>query len=446
MTFRPEAVGAFRYTGYELDHASGELTCHYALDELSFVERISVPGGDWTNPAVAEAARLVYLLAGVSYYKAAAPPLIDLGNTAVRDGDIEFLHNFYLEGLGEYAFRNELDLSGLQIKGGVAAGEKAVFDGEVDRPLIPFGGGIDSIVTVESERTRFSESALFVMDRKGDHFAAIEAAARVTNMPVLRAEREIDPKILRSGELGFRNGHVPVTGVLSSVAILTAAAHRRGAVVMSNEWSASTGNVVIDGRVINHQYSKSIAFEAAFQARLEAAFHPAPQYFSLLRSFSELAIAKRFAQETKYHRTFRSCNRAFRIDPSTRYDKWCGECDKCCFIDLILAPFMSREDLVTVFNGNEPLANAELMPVFRTLIDVSGDVKPWECVGDVGECRTALVMASKRDDRATSTLIADLISELGPAAEKAAGDEQLLMAPMGPNHVPPSHAPQDLLG
>ena len=25
-----------------------------------------------------------------------------------------------------------------------------------------------------------------------------------------------------------------------------------------------------------------------------------------------------------------------------RLDHWCGQCDKCCFIDLILAPFMSR--------------------------------------------------------------------------------------------------------
>ena len=38
---------------------------------------------------------------------------------------------------------------------------------------------------------------------------------------------------------------------------------------------------------------------------------------------------------------FRSCNRAFHIDRSLRYDHWCGECDKCCFIDLILAPFVA---------------------------------------------------------------------------------------------------------
>ena len=75
------------------------------------------PAAGWAAPAVAEAARLVFLLAGVSYYKTAAPPVIDLGDTAVTDTERAFLRAFYLDGLAEFGYRNGLDLSGLRIEG-----------------------------------------------------------------------------------------------------------------------------------------------------------------------------------------------------------------------------------------------------------------------------------------------------------------------------------------
>ena len=127
--------------------------------------------------------------------------------------------------------------------------------------LVPFGGGIDSIVTVELMRGR-GDAALFVMSRPGDRFAAIERPAAVTGLPVVRAGREIDPQLLRSAELGFLNGHVPVTGILSAIAVMAAVLDGRDAVVMSNEWSASVPRCESGGRPINHQYSKSMEFEA----------------------------------------------------------------------------------------------------------------------------------------------------------------------------------------
>jgi hypothetical protein len=136
------------------------------------------------------------------------------------------------------------------------------------RPLIPFGGGIDSIVTVEEVLARgdaITDPAVFVLSRLGDRFDAIEAPAAATGLTVLRAERALDPQILRSAELGFLNGHVPVTGILSAIAVLVAVADGRGAVVMSNEWSASSGNVRVGSRTVNHQWSKSLAFETAFR-------------------------------------------------------------------------------------------------------------------------------------------------------------------------------------
>ena len=147
----------------------------------------------------------MFLLAGVSYYKTAAPPVIDLGDTAVTDTERAFLRSFYLEGLAEFAYRNGLDLSGLRIEGPSRPGGTAALarpdDARPGRPLVPFGGGIDSIVTVEMIRAR-ADPALFIVSRPGDRFDAIERPAAVTGLPILRAEREIDPQLLRSARAG----------------------------------------------------------------------------------------------------------------------------------------------------------------------------------------------------------------------------------------------------
>jgi hypothetical protein len=198
----PARGRVFRYEGFATDPERGLLTCRYSLDGRDFVERVSLDQGPrWDTPAARAAARLVFLLAGVSYYKTAAPPVIDLGDTALTDAERAFLRDFYLQGLGEYAYKNDLDLSGLRIVGPTAAAPAeapAADSGQLGRALVPFGGGIDSIVTVEGVRQVAADVALFVVSRPGDRFAAIERPAEVSGLPVVRAGREIDPQLLRS--------------------------------------------------------------------------------------------------------------------------------------------------------------------------------------------------------------------------------------------------------
>ena len=438
----------FRYLDYEVDGSAGELRCRYALDEHRFEERIAVAGATaemWDDPAVREAARLVHLLAGVSYYKAGAPPVVDLGDTPIRPGEPEFLADYFLHGLGEFAFRNGLTLD-LAFTGGAISGPPVPFSPAPARPLVPFGGGIDSIVTVESVRRLAPDLSLFVVSRAGDRFAALEDAAAVAGLPVLRAERALDPAILRSTERGFLNGHVPVTAIISAVAVLAAVLDGRDAVVMSNERSASVGNVEVDGRSVNHQYSKSAAYEDWFRRVLGQAFEHPPDYFSLLREHSELSVARRFAELRDYHHVFRSCNRAFHIDPAQRLATWCGRCDKCAFVDLVLAPFLPAAELDTIFDGREPLADPELGDRFRTLLGLSAEAKPFECVGDVDESRTAAVLAFDRPDRRDSVVLASLVHELGPrAADAAAAAAPGLLRLDGPGNVPEAYAAARLL-
>jgi hypothetical protein len=441
----------FRYEGFATDPERGLLTCRYSLDGRDFSERVSLsPGPRWDTAAAQAAARLVFLLAGVSYYKTAAPPVIDLGDTALTDAERAFLRDFYLQGLGEYAYKNDLDLSGLRIEAPTAAtapaappvrGAATPGDGGLGRALVPFGGGIDSIVTVEGVRKVAADVALFVVSRPGDRFAAIERPAEVSGLPVVRAGREIDPRLLRSAELGFRNGHVPVTGVISAIAVLAAVLDDRDVVVMSNEWSASVPTLEYRGEPVNHQYSKSAAFEAAFRDVLAADPAGLPGYFSALRDRTELWVGEKFAALTQYHATFRSCNKAFIIDKQRRLDHWCGTCDKCCFIDLILAPFMSAEQLRDVFaadgGGGEPLGDPGLGPKFESLL--GSGTKPFECVGEVNECRAAVVLAAGRPDRAdgSAPLLQRLAAEVNGRPDAPAGAEiEAMRHPVGASFVP----------
>jgi hypothetical protein len=435
----------FRYRSFAVDAERGVLSCYYELDGREFTERITLaPGARWHTEEAWAAARLVFLLAGVSYYKTAAPPVIDFGETALTDAERAFLREFYLQGLGEFAYRNALDLTCLRLEASsataapIAPATRAPAPSQADgqrRALVPFGGGIDSIVTVEGVR-RLADVALFVVSRPADRFDAIEQPAVVTGLPVIRAEREIDPQLLRSAELGFLNGHVPVTGILSAIAVLAAVLEDRDAVVMSNEWSASIPTLEYDGRPVNHQFSKSDVFEAAFRQVLAQSPARLPGYFSWLRDRTELWVGREFAALEQYHGSFRSCNKAFYAERARRLDHWCGQCDKCCFIDLILAPFLPAEALRRIFAvTGEPLDDPGLAAKFRSLLGAGA--KPFECVGEVSECRAAVLLAARRADRSGTALLQELAAEVAgwPDATSDAAAAAMLR-PVGANSIP----------
>jgi hypothetical protein len=432
--------GSFRYDGFEIREAT--VSCRYSLDDLQFVERITLSEPlAASDPAVQAAARLVFLLAGVSYYKTAAPKVIDLGGHALTAAERALLNDFYGQGLGEFSYINGLELD-FEIRARDADPAPVDYRPTPGRPLVPFGGGIDSIVSVEQVRARADDVALFVSSPGGALFDAIEAPAALSGLPIVRATRTIDEKVLRSRELGFLNGHVPVTGILSAVAVLAAVGTGRDAVVMSNERSASEPTLVVDGRGINHQYSKSWAFERALQAVLAESLGPGLSYFSLLRPYSELWVAERFAKLRAYHHVFRSCNRAFHIDPAARLDHWCGHCDKCAFIDLVLAPFLTPDELGSIFGGPEPLRNEELADKFRALLGLLPDRKPFECVGDIDECRAALALTAQRSDRAADAMVQRLAAQLPPTT--AAASAQLMKA-TPPDAIPDAYSPESVV-
>jgi hypothetical protein len=199
---------------------------------------------------------------------------------------------------------------------------------------------------------------------------------------------------------------------------------------MSNEHSSSAPNILWYDQEINHQWSKSWVAEEligdAVRERIGDEFVVA----SFLRDRSELWVAKIFAGQRKFHHVFRSCNRAFTQASDERARNWCGKCDKCLFIDLILAPFLSRAALLEIF-ASEPVADPALHDQLRALVGVGLDHKPFECVGDPDESAVALQRMSELEEWADVAFIGELATLASPDREF---DE--LLEREGPSRVP----------
>jgi hypothetical protein len=406
---------------YRFAPESGTLSLHYRFDTGErFEERLVFPAGVQPNEASDRVFRLLLLACGVSYYKAFAPERIRCSAFALDGSTAEFFTAFYVKGLGEFAWRNGIDLSGVRIETDGAEPPSPV---PLDLPrltCVPVGGGKDSIVTIECLKQAGEPLVLFSLGSA----APIDATIARAGLPAIRVTRRLDPALFALNEAGALNGHVPITGILSMIVLACAVMCGFDTVAMSNENSASAPNIAD----VNHQYSKSFEFEQSFSRLLEQHVEGV-RYFSLLRPLSEVAIARRFARHAEYFPVFRSCNTAFRQAVERRGTNWCCHCPKCRFVFLVLAPFVERQRLVTTF-GRDMLDDASQLDGFAELCGLLRH-KPFECVGEIEESATVMThlagLASWRD--------ATVVRALAPRLP--AGDFNALFGMRAPHLVPP---------
>jgi len=404
------------------------LRAHYDVDGRAFVEEVTFSNaGSLDQPGVRAVAELWYLLAGLSYYKTTAARTIDLGDTPVGPAALELLRAAVLDGLGEFAYRNDLDLADVAIIGGQPVTTSRVTV-DPQRVVVPFGGGIDSVVSVTNLAANLDKS-LFIVSPASGNFAPLEQTATVTGLDVVRATRTLDPQVTVK-DASFYNGHVPVTAMITLLAVVGAVASGRGGVVMSNEQSASVPNVTWRGRDVNHQWSKSWDAEVLLARAVAERIGDDFVVASFLRDRSENWVAREFARVPQYHHVFRSCNRAFSQRVEDRAPSWCGECDKCVFITLMLAPFVPRAELLSIM-GSEPLASSEREGQLRTLVGLGEQRKPFECVGDPDECAAALVHLAASDQWRDATPLTALAALL--VTHRTLDD---LVEQRGPSRVP----------
>jgi UDP-N-acetyl-alpha-D-muramoyl-L-alanyl-L-glutamate epimerase len=412
--FDPAKYRTFRFTERSLT-PDGTVRLHYALDDAhTFVEefRLPVAAGAADFDAIARLLDLLHWVAGVSYYKAAAPPEVACETGTPGPATSAYLEALYSEGLGEFAVVNHLPhLPRPRFPAATPRPRGPLRRQPPRRVLVPIGGGKDSIVALEIIRRAGLDLTLFSV--RDD--PAMQRTAAAAGVPRLVAERTLP--LAQLGELnrgGALNGHVPITAIIACAALLTAALNGFDTVALANERSASHGNVIYDGVEINHQFSKSARAETLLRAAAAEAT-PNVDVFSLLRPASELGIARRFATLTGYHHAFTSCNAIFRLDPELRLASWCGDCPKCRFVFLVLAPFMEPDVLAGIFG--KAMLDEESQYEGFALLTATGGHKPFECVGEEEESLAAISLLAQdprwRDRPVVRRLASEVLEQRG---------------------------------
>ena len=435
--FERDKVAVFRFVRCEFDAATGVASLVYAFDDgPEMTEQVTVPGAPFTlegerSAAVQQALRLLHLIAGVSYYKAAVPGEIRIDSYAIDDATASLLENIYVSGLGEFAYRNGLDLHGRVVfPRSASAAAPAGAAGLRQHALVAIGGGKDSLVSIEALRSAAVEQTVTWIGNS----QLIAACAARTELPTLNLGRAIAPELFELNRQGAWNGHIPVTAVNSAILVLAALLNGVGQVVFSNERSASYGSMIPGTGEVNHQWSKGWAFEQAFgeyvQSRVAADLH----YYSLLRPLSELAVARQFAKVDRYDAFFSSCNRNFHILGERPVNRWCGVCPKCHFVFLALAPFMPKLRLVGIF-GRNLLDDESQAPGFDALLEFQ-DHKPFECVGEGRESRAAMATLAARPEWKEDVLVERFIREIQPQLVASELQIQPLLKLDGEHRVP----------
>lgn len=386
---------------HEPEVSDDTLLLHYALRDgdrpvAAYAETIGLPAASVTD--LGRLPHLLAMAASLSYYKAYIPPTVEVG-FGLSETERVFFAALIRNGLSEFAYRNsaptalwpriECELASIQPRSARPLDQR--------RALVAVGGGKDSIVTLDAIRAAGIDQTLFSVN----DYLPIRRTAERAGLPLLQATRKLDPLLFDHNRSGALNGHIPVTAINSLIACMVAVRGGFTDVVFSNEASASAGNTRWEGVEVNHQWSKGIAFERLLREQLHES---GVEYFSMLRPFTELAIMRRFGRLTQFHDVFTSCNRAFHLDPQMRRS-WCGDCPKCRFVFLMLAPFISREALLAIFSGRDLLRDPAQREGFLDLFNIDGRMKPFECVGEPSECLAALHLIADDPDWASLDLL-----------------------------------------
>ena len=382
--------------------------------------------------------RLVALAAGTSYYKVAAPTTIAVMLGPVTAAEAEFVRELYDHGMREFAARNELPVPLEQRWELHVDDDRAPRRSNPGHPvdptsgagaLVPVGGGKDSALV------------LSVLGQRAVAFTinATEAPRRVAaaaGLTLRTASRRLDPALREWNERGALNGHIPVTAVVTAISALAAWAYGCTDIVLGNERSASEPTRWVGGEAVNHQWAKSLVAEDLTQAALDAVSGGKLRTFSILRPFTEVAIASGLVTDEAQLGAFLSCNEAFTIWRQTAQraeGTWCLNCPKCRFTTLMMAPHLSPERFEQIFGGR-PLHDPDQADGYRELWDEVA--KPYECVGEMVESAAAMAELAGSDAWADAAVVRLTGENAAAYARDHQSSLSALMVPSAEHRVP----------
>lgn len=356
---------------------------------------------------------------GVSYYKLKASN--DLAcDLSLSDTAKPSIEKLYTDGLGEFYIRNNLQyppqINFTYNKENKNTSNAVTQDNlrtiKSDGVTVAFGGGKDSHVAIALlDKLSIQHELVSIVLAS----SVKETLKKLSHKDITFIERKIDPKLIslvKEGE-GY-NGHIPITAINSIILSIYSYLAGNNWVIFSNERGASVATMHHGEHAVNHQYSKSFEFEGLFRNTLNDICGTALQYFSLLRPFSELWIASMLCQEAKAAQEyFSSCNRNFVFEGKNKSEdsiRWCGECSKCIYTAIIMAPHLPKKNFINIF-GDNTLNNESNIQIAKDLCGI-GNSKPWECVGDFADTASSLMQLTQNEEWKTDIIPQQLTKEL----------------------------------
>lgn len=386
---------AFIFENYSFDTSTGVVEFHYSFDgQRHFRERLVIrQPADPVNKAVLDRAlQLSFYLAGISYYKTFPTKKAIFKTTQPDSGQAAFLQTVYTKGLSQFLFENDLSLDDVVQFEGAGSNKKPVsYQGSGIIALQ--SGGKDSLLLA----TLLDEKNISYMPWYISSGESYPVLLDELSFPLQTVRREIDRAALQQAAAdGGLNGHVPVTYIVLSYAVIEAILSGKNTVLSAIGTEGEEPHEFIEDMPVNHQWSKTWEAEQLFTDYVWQYIAPEMRVGSPLRGFSELRIAELFVEKCweKYGHSFSSCNRAnYQQGTDNTQLKWCGECPKCANSYLLFAPFVEPEELQALFGGQDLFAKPNLLETFKGLLGLDGVMKPFECVGETEELRLAYHMA-----------------------------------------------------
>lgn len=406
--------------------------------DIYFFPTATLPIGD--EPPIEALDNFVFhlgLVELISYWKATCSPQIEIRPSQLSEDRIQWWHDLFIHGLGEFFYRNEIDFTAPDFLTITATGDRAFLPQTSQREpsgdLILVGGGKDSCVTLEVLKELPGRKGTLVLNPTRASIDSIKIAGY--EMP-LTVRRTIDPKLLELNRAGYLNGHTPFSAYLAFLGVFIAALHGYQYIIASNENSANEQNTTFHQLKVNHQYSKSFRFEKRFRDYCDRYLTPQVRYFSLLRPLFDLQISGIFSRFSEQHLSFRSCN------VNQRKDSWCKQCPKCAFVYLSLFPFLRDEQIFNIF-GEDLYFKPEIASAIAELAGISKH-KPFECVGTLEESRLAVLLSLEKYKSANREippilLFVDVEGKLSTDSQLFALRKQLRNRWNEENFLPPHH-------
>ncbi|MBC7746760.1 hypothetical protein H7Y40_02130, partial [Pedobacter sp.] len=350
----------------------------------------------YDEKALDSALFLSFILVGSSYYKLFSSADVELATGNFDSWQADFFNSVYQEGLSQFAFENNLTRSDLAHFNATCQAPVGPSDYAGSGVLVMQSGGKDSLLTATLLKKSSKDFVAWYVS-SGDHYPKV---LDTIGSKLVINQRSIDTagltEALRSGG---KNGHVPITYIIQSFAVIQAILLGKSDIITSIAHEGEEPHGQIGDLSVTHQWSKMWSSETSFADYVSRYISPNIRIGSGLRSYSELRVAELFVTHAwaEYGHRFSSCNIANYQQGSDNSElKWCGDCPKCANSYLLFAPFLPASELKSLFNNQDLFAKQSLELTFKGLLGIGDISKPFECIGEIEELRLAYHLAQSK--------------------------------------------------